>query len=311
MTQHSTDAGMLLPVTISKDCLKETTPLRTDKWEQLDITDDFLFGKLMGNPDLCKQLLQTIFPELNITDIQYPQLQKTIRPDAEAKGVRLDVYVQDDTGRVYNIEMQVCIAESLPQRVRYYQSIIDLQLLDKGMSYQKLHESFIIFICLKDPFGLGRSRYTFWNLCVEHPELALQDGTTKLFLNASGSGEEKNADLQAFLDYVSGKRPENPFVDALDAAVQKAKQNRTWRREYMRLKLKFDDFYESGRKTGFQQGEQAGLLRGRQEGQQTGEKAGIALAKSVFQKHVTGCSNEEIASLLKISTDTVKSILFD
>ena len=303
MTQHSTDSDTLLPSTAGKECLKETTPLCADKWEQLDITDDFLFGKLMENSDLCRWLLQTIFPELHITDIQYPQLQKTIRLDAEAKGVRLDVYVQDDKDRVYNIEMQVCIAESLPQRVRYYQSIIDLQLLDKGMAYQKLQESFIIFICLKDPFGLGRSRYTFRNLCMEHPELSLQDGTTKLFLNASGSGEEQNADLQAFLDYVSGKRPKNPFVDALDAAVQKAKQNRTWRHEYMRLKLKFDDFYESGRKTGFQQG--------KQEGQQTGEKAGIALAKSIFQKHVTGCSNEEIAGQLGISLQTVQEILSD
>ena len=132
MTQHSTNAGAILPSTISTNRLKQTTQLRADKWEQLDITDDFLFGKLMENPGLCKWLLQTIFPELHITDIQYPQLQKTIRPDAEAKGVRLDVYVQDDKDRVYNIEMQVRIAESLPQRVRYYQSIIDLQLLDKG-----------------------------------------------------------------------------------------------------------------------------------------------------------------------------------
>ena len=303
MTQHSTDAGMLLPSTAGKECLKETTPLRADKWEQLDITDDFLFGKLMENPDLCRWLLQTIFPELHITDIQYPQLQKTIRPDAEAKGVRLDVYVQDDADRVYNIEMQVCIAESLPQRVRYYQSIIDLQLLDKGMAYQQLHESFIIFICLKDPFGLGRSRYTFRNLCVEHPELSLQDGTTKLFLNASGSGEEKNADLQAFLDYVSGKRPKNPFVDALDAAVQKAKQNRTWRHEYMRLKLKFDDFYESGRKIG----EQTGF----QKGEQAGEENSIALAKNIFRKHMVGCSNEEIAGQLGINLQTVQKILAD
>ena len=161
---------------------------------------------------------------------------------------------------------------------------------------------------------MGRSRYTFRNLCVENPELALQDGTTKLFLNVSGGGEEKNADLQAFLDYVSGKRPKNPFVDALDAAVQKAKQNRTWRHEYMRLKLKFDDFYESGRKIG----EQTGFQRGRQDGFKEGEQIGFkkaeqefALAKTVFRRHIAGCSNEDIADQLSISLQAVQDILAD
>lgn len=46
------------------------------KWEELGISNDFLFGKVMRNPELCKELLQRILPDLKIDHIEYPQLQR-------------------------------------------------------------------------------------------------------------------------------------------------------------------------------------------------------------------------------------------
>ena len=74
-------------------------------WEELGIENDFLFGKVMQDSELCKELLQRILPELQIDRIEYPELQKSIRSDADAKSVRLDVYVKDGKGTVYDIEM--------------------------------------------------------------------------------------------------------------------------------------------------------------------------------------------------------------
>ena len=75
------------------------------------------------------------------------------KPDADAKSIRLDVYVKDNENIVYNIEMQASDTKELPKRSRYYQSLIDLQLIDKGQTYRKLNRSYIIFICLEDIFG--------------------------------------------------------------------------------------------------------------------------------------------------------------
>ena len=61
-------------------------------------------------------------------------LQKTISPLYEAKGIRLDVYVQD-SNRVFDIEIQNVLEENLPKRTRYYQSIMDMDLLSKGKNY--------------------------------------------------------------------------------------------------------------------------------------------------------------------------------
>lgn len=64
-------------------------------WESLGIANDFLFGKVMQDAELCKELLRRILPELDIDHIEYPETQKSILSDAEAKSVRLDVYVKE------------------------------------------------------------------------------------------------------------------------------------------------------------------------------------------------------------------------
>ena len=108
-------------------------------WEELEICNDFLFGKIMQEAELCRELLQRILPELEIDHIEYPELQKTIKADVDAKSVRLDVYVRDDKNTVYDIEMQVVNTGELPKRTRFYQSMLDLQLLDKGQTSQTSH----------------------------------------------------------------------------------------------------------------------------------------------------------------------------
>ena len=78
-----------------------------DEWEELSISNDFLFGKVMQDAELCGELLKRILPELDIDHIEYPELQKGIKPDTDAKSVRLDVYVRDGKGTVYDIKMQM------------------------------------------------------------------------------------------------------------------------------------------------------------------------------------------------------------
>ena len=84
-------------------------------WEELDITNDFLFGKVMRNSEICRQVLETIL-NIEIDRIEYPEEQKSIDMTVDAKSVRLDVYVRDFLGTVYNIEMQTTNTGDLPKR---------------------------------------------------------------------------------------------------------------------------------------------------------------------------------------------------
>ena len=54
--------------------------------------------------------------------------------------------MKDDKNMVYNIEMQAIDTKELPKRARYYQSMIDLQLIDRGTDYQELNQCYVIFI---------------------------------------------------------------------------------------------------------------------------------------------------------------------
>ncbi|TGY96227.1 Rpn family recombination-promoting nuclease/putative transposase [Petralouisia muris] len=219
-------------------------------WEELQISNDFIFGKVMQDPKLCKELLQRILPQLKIDHIEYPETQKAIRPDIDAKSVRLDVYVADSNNNVYDIEMQVAMSKEMPKRTRYYQSLLDMQMIDKCESYKKLKPSYTIFICPFDQFGMGRHIYTFENTCREDKDILLEDGTTKIFLNAKGTMDDVSPGLKAFLDYVAGKKPADPFVDELEEAVENARKNREWRHEYMTLLMRDQENREIGEKYG-------------------------------------------------------------
>ena len=103
--------------------------------------------------------------------------------------------------------MQTTGNSNLPKRTRYYQGMIDLNLIEKGADYSELKETFIIFVCLHDPFKTNECVYTFENKCNEVEGLRLDDESTKIFLNASGNKENLPEELRNFLDYLSGKEP--------------------------------------------------------------------------------------------------------
>ena len=126
--------------------------------EELTFTDDFLFGRVMQNAEICKGFLERML-EIKIEKIEYPELQKSISPHYQSKGIRLDVYVQD-SNRVFDIEIQNSLDENLPKRTRYYQSMMDVDLLLKGNNYTELKESFVIFICKDDFFGFNLPCYS-------------------------------------------------------------------------------------------------------------------------------------------------------
>lgn len=219
------------------------------KFEDLTISDDFMFGIIMRNPKYCKPFLETIL-NIKISRIEYPQDQKTINLSLDAKSIRLDVYVEDDSDTVYNIEMQNGHHENLPKRTRYYQGMIDLNLLDKGMDYTQLKQSFVIFVCTFDPFHIGRHVYTFENRCVEDLNLPLNDGTQKIVLNTKGIFDDVRPELKRLLNFIDGRQPEDSFTQDLSEAVESAKRNEKWRHDYMTLQMAYDEKYREGLKNG-------------------------------------------------------------
>ena len=159
-------------------------------YDELEFTDDFLFCHiLMENEDLCIELVEMITGR-KVKSIIKPESQKAIRLTYDGKGVRFDVYFEDEENVVYDIEMQTSRKYNLGKRSRYYQGMIDLNILGMGKDYGNLKDSYIIFICTFDEFGDGRHIYTFENVCKENQKIKLNDGTHKIFLCAGGDKED-------------------------------------------------------------------------------------------------------------------------
>lgn len=173
-------------------------------FEELQIKDDFMFSVVMRNPKFCKPFLERVLG-IKIDRIEYPKSQETIDISADAKSVRLDIYVEDEKDTVYNIEMQTVENRNIPKRTRYYQGMIDLNILEKGENYKNLKQSFIIFVCTFDLFGKGRHIYTFENRCIQDSELGLGDGTTKIILNTKGKMDDVTPEMKSLLNFLMEK----------------------------------------------------------------------------------------------------------
>ena len=209
-------------------------------FDDLTITDDFMFGAVMSEPKYLKPLLEYILG-VKISQITYPEKQKTIDVNYGYKGVRLDVYCEDDDNTVYSIEIQTTDQKNLPKRIRYYRDMIDINILDKGENYKALKKSFVIFICIFDYFEKGRYMYTFKNQCQEDNSLYLNDETTAIVLNTKGTVGDINDELKGVLRYMAGQAPAGDYAQALDNAVKAVKINEKWRRDYMTMAMKIQE----------------------------------------------------------------------
>ncbi len=237
---------------------KVTPPSDIKHFEELEFKNDFIFGIIMWNPKYCKPFLETILG-IKISDIKYPKAQKTIDITAGAKSVRLDVYVEDEENTVYNIEMQVTLNKNLPKRSRYYQGMIDLNILEKGEDYKNLKQSYVIFICTFDLFGKGRHIYTFENRCLQDYEIGLGDETTKIILNTKGTMDDVTPEMKRLLNYIDGQEPSDNFTMELETAVRSVKKNEKRRVEYMTLEMRYREIMEQGLEYGIEQGIEQGL----------------------------------------------------
>ena len=225
------------------------------RYEDLTITDDFMFCKLLqNNPDISQEIVELIIGE-KIGGIVIGERQRPIEITPDGKGVRMDVYLKDNKDTVYNIEMQTTKTDNIPKRARYYQSMIDVELIERGALYSNLNTSYVIFFMLQDPFGEDAPIYTFENRCYEEPELVLGDGTKKIFVNANSVHDIMNQDVRALLDYMCGKEPTSELTNKIEKRIAQIKRNEHWKGEFMTLY----EHYQIERSEGREEGRAEGL----------------------------------------------------
>ena len=225
--------------------------------EELTIMDDYMFGIVMREKENLKPLLERILQK-KLTEIQFVELQKTEKEGYLSRGVRLDLYAKDENGQIYNVEVQKTDTKNLPKRMRYYQSVIDINVLSRSVDYDNLPTSFIIFICSFDPMNEGRCIYTFENYCSEDKDITLGDEAYKIIVNTKGIREGVDDRQKELLDYLEQGIATDTYTQQLDAAVNTVKSSEERRHEYMLMMIREMELREEGKKEGLEEGRKEG-----------------------------------------------------
>lgn len=67
-------------------------------FNELDLADNFMFLKVMTDPDILKEFLQIVL-HIKIKNITFSEYEKSIFADHSAKSIRMDIYADDDSGK--------------------------------------------------------------------------------------------------------------------------------------------------------------------------------------------------------------------
>lgn len=271
-------------------------------WEDLTFANNFLFCRIMETePELCRRILELLL-HIKIKKLSQPQTEHTMEESLGSKGVRFDVYTGDGS-RIFDIEIQTTNKVNLPRRARYYQSIIDVDNLSRGQSYSQLKDSYIIFLCLEDPMKKGLPVYFFENTCHIDAGLKLDDGSYKVFFNASEYGKMENEDEKNFFKFLAGQKAENELAKSIEEKVVFAKRNMKWRKQYMTWQQTIDEEKEIA----FEEGRTEGIEEGRAEGIEEGRNtAKFETAQNLIKMNMG--TYEQIAQALNISVEDVEKI---
>jgi len=258
--------------------MSETKNICLPAWEDLTFANNFLFCKILeSEPEICRRLLEMLL-HIEIERIETPQIEKTIFENPDSKSVRFDVYVRNED-RIFDVEMQTAPKKWLPKRSRYYQGAIDMNSLSPGESYSKMKESYVIFLCLSDPFDENLPVYFFENVCRDGKKRKLNDGAFKLFFNASEYAKIKDVEERCFFRFLSERRAESDFTKSIEEKVTFATKNREWKRQYMiwsQLVHEEREFaFEEGIEQGLERGRELGVELGREQGLEEGLKQGL------------------------------------
>ena len=230
---------------------------RQKRLQDLTIKDNFMFGAVMSIEENCIAFLEMVlsFPIEKVVVSK----ERSMIYHPEYKGVRLDIYAKDEKHTHYNVEMQTRRQADLGKRSRYYHSQIDMECLKKGLSYEELPDTFVIFICDFDPFDCGLYYYSFQNECQEDTRAKLRDGNKTIFLSTRGKNKEQMPQsLVKFLKFVEADlaESEQDFGDELVKQFQDSIREIKTSREMGERYMLFEELLKEERQEGLAQGRQ-------------------------------------------------------
>lgn len=167
------------------------------RWQAAGLENDTIFGLVMGRKDICKLFLRSAIPDVVFTDLEVTP-QKEIVNNYHSKAVRLDVLAVDEQGNHYDVEIQVKNEHNVPQRSKFYHSMMTNRMVGQGENYQKVKATYVIFVCM---FNVNTEEALSHFEMINRNNLneKLNDGTHTILLNVNADSSKLNENLQGLV----------------------------------------------------------------------------------------------------------------
>lgn len=187
------------------------------RWRLMD--DDFMKRCLKNNIPAVECILRIIMeePDLHVLSVI---IEDTI-PSLLGYGIRMDVHAVDSAGTEYDIEVQRSDKGAGARRARFNSSLLDLNSLKKGNTYDQLPESYVIFITENDIFKAGLARYHI-NRIIEELSRSFNDGEHIIYVNGDYGGSD---DIGKLMNDFRSSKVDDMILEPLKETVNRYKNN--------------------------------------------------------------------------------------
>lgn len=274
-------------------------------------TNDLMFALVMRDPDICRGIAELLLPDEEIGEVIIAtpdnplfdensdfevMVQASLDFGKDMRGVRFDAYIKSKDIWI-DIEMQTTNEKNLERRSRYYQTMMDSDCLEKGGKFNDKKNTYVVFICTFDYFGLDEPKYVVESYIPKN-NLHFDDGKSKMILNTKCSPDKVPEKLRAFYKYINDPtKIDSKLVEDIDKRVRKYNTP-----EWRERQLTFGHMLDEAEKKGLEQGRTEGLAEGEASGR-AAEK--LAIAKALKDKGIdidiisetSGLSKDEIEKL--------------
>ena len=140
----------------TREQLREETLAKIPEFKLMD--DTYMTAFFNDRLDLIQFVLRIIMGNNKLV-VKSVKTQKVLK-NIQGRSITLDVYAVDENGTLMNIEVQQDSSGAKPKRARYHSSLIDSNSLLPGDDYEKLPETYVIFITVHDYWRKGLPIYT-------------------------------------------------------------------------------------------------------------------------------------------------------
>ena len=150
------------------------------------LDDDFLTKCFEGDTASIELVLQIVLekPDLKVLDVRTQVFVENLLN----RSVRLDILATDSTGAKLNVEVQRSDKGAGRKRARYNSSMMDANLLKKGEDFDRLPETWVIFITENDVMEKGLPLYPV-ERCFLGTGERFEDGSHILYVNGAYRGD--------------------------------------------------------------------------------------------------------------------------